>query len=99
MTNYQNHIMDLLQGETPKQKYDFLQRVLKTNILEMDWVESKQDTPVIDVGVLIAWQTPKGIWNYDIAYMDGDEEWFCNGDETELDFIPDYWAYIQKPKV
>ena len=29
MTNYQNHIMDLLQGETPKQKYDFLQEMLK----------------------------------------------------------------------
>lgn len=28
MTNYQNEIMDLLQGDTPKQKYDFLKQKL-----------------------------------------------------------------------
>jgi hypothetical protein len=29
MTNYHNDIMDLLQGETPKQKYEFLKELLK----------------------------------------------------------------------
>lgn len=29
MTNYQNDIMELLQGETPKQKYEFLVEILK----------------------------------------------------------------------
>ena len=29
MTNYQNDIMEILQGETPRQKYEFLQELLK----------------------------------------------------------------------
>ena len=29
MTNYENDILEILQGETPKQKYDFLQEMLK----------------------------------------------------------------------
>ena len=29
MTNYENDIMEILQGETPRQKYDFLQEMLK----------------------------------------------------------------------
>jgi len=29
MTNYQNDIMDLLIGETPRQKYDYLNEILK----------------------------------------------------------------------
>ena len=29
MTNYQNDIMDLLTGETPRQKYDYLIEILK----------------------------------------------------------------------
>ncbi len=29
MTNYQNDIMEILQGETPRQKYEFLQELMK----------------------------------------------------------------------
>ena len=29
MTNYQNDIMEILQGETPRQKYEFLQELLQ----------------------------------------------------------------------
>lgn len=29
MTNYENDIMNLLVGETPRQKYDYLQEILK----------------------------------------------------------------------
>ena len=29
MTNYQNDIIDLLPGETPRQKYDYLNEILK----------------------------------------------------------------------
>ena len=29
MPNYQNDIMEILQGETPRQKYEFLQELLK----------------------------------------------------------------------
>lgn len=29
MKSYESEIMDILQGETPKQKYDFLQEMLK----------------------------------------------------------------------
>jgi len=29
MTNYQNDIMGMLQGETPKQKFEFLKELLK----------------------------------------------------------------------
>ena len=29
MTNYQNDIMEILQGKTPRQKYEFLQELLK----------------------------------------------------------------------
>ena len=29
MTNYQNDIMDLLSGETPRQKHDYLMELLK----------------------------------------------------------------------
>ena len=29
MTNYQNDILDLLEGETPRQKHDYLQEILK----------------------------------------------------------------------
>ncbi len=29
MTNYQNEILEMLQGETPRQKYDFLVEILK----------------------------------------------------------------------
>ncbi len=27
MTNYQNDILEMLQGETPRQKYDFLVKI------------------------------------------------------------------------
>ena len=39
MTDYQNDIMELLQGETPRQKYDFLKEmltILKENNLDVE---------------------------------------------------------------
>lgn len=29
MTNYQNDIMDLLEGDTPKQKYEYLKKIIQ----------------------------------------------------------------------
>lgn len=31
MTNYENDIMNLLEGDTPKQKYEYLKQVLQRN--------------------------------------------------------------------
>lgn len=63
----------------------------------MDWIETKHDTPVINTNVIIAFKSKGGGFNYEIAFMDGDEEWFCAGDESELEFTPYCWAYIQTP--
>ncbi len=47
MTNYENDIMDLLQGDTPKQKYEFLKGFLKILLEERNsGVESSLLTTV-----------------------------------------------------
>ena len=40
MNNYENEIMDILKGETPRQKYEFLQELLKQFTENNDGVES-----------------------------------------------------------
>lgn len=40
MTNYQNDILEMLQGETPRQKYDFLVEILKMHREHDSEVES-----------------------------------------------------------
>jgi hypothetical protein len=40
MTNYQNDILEMLPGETPRQKYDFLVEILKMHTEHNSGVES-----------------------------------------------------------
>jgi len=40
MTNYQNDILEMLQGETPRQKYDFLVEILEIHREHDSGVES-----------------------------------------------------------
>jgi mRNA-degrading endonuclease YafQ of YafQ-DinJ toxin-antitoxin module len=40
MTNYENDIMEILQGDTPRQKYDFLVEILKMHKQHDDPIEA-----------------------------------------------------------
>ena len=42
MTNYQNDIMDLLQGETPRQKYEYLKMLIEYYNLDIQLIEAEK---------------------------------------------------------
>jgi len=52
MTSYYNDILDLLQGETPRQKYEYLNQLIfdlkdKNNLIDMLLTELERDKKII----------------------------------------------------
>ena len=41
MTNYENDIMDLLEGETPREKYNCLLEIMQEPLLFAEWLRIK----------------------------------------------------------
>jgi hypothetical protein len=88
MTNYQNGIMDLLQGETPKQKYEYLKELLKSKGKKFEVgakakVVAKKNGHEFDyneVITLIDKQTKDDGW----LCCAGNQKWYVNEDEMEL---------------
>ena len=91
MTNYANDIMDLLQGETPKQKYEYLQTLLKPKekkfeagakavIIHNRFTEHGFDAGE-NISILKAHEEDEGVW---LCVNNKNEGWWISEREMEL---------------
>lgn len=78
MTNYQNDIMELLEGDTPKQKYEFLQKLLQIKFMNNKYIINKGFENLFMNASYFVTETGATISVNDFSCLSDDQKQKCN---------------------